>query len=116
MRNRAHPQNVQRLQQWAKVSIIGEPRLWVIEGLIHLYKEKQWQPDIVQTMLPTSDVVGRTVGRLAGMPVIVSSIRTRNCHKLCWQLFWDRLTARWACRIVFNNQLYQELHNAKNQF
>jgi glycosyltransferase involved in cell wall biosynthesis len=105
MRNRAHPQNVQRLQPWAKVSIIGEPRLWAIEGLIHLYKElKQWQPDIVQTMLPTSDVVGRMVGRLAGMPVMVSSIRSHNTHKSWWQLFWDRLTARWACRVIFNSR------------
>ncbi|MBN1994482.1 MAG: glycosyltransferase [Anaerolineae bacterium] len=105
MRNRAHPQNVQTLQQWAKVNIIGEPRLWAIEGLIHLYQElKQWQPHLVQTMLPTADVVGRTMGHLVGIPVIVSSIRTRNCHKSRWQLFWDHLTIRWACRVIFNSQ------------
>jgi glycosyltransferase involved in cell wall biosynthesis len=105
MRNRAHPQNVQALQQWAKVTIIGEPRLWAIEGLIYLYKElKQWQPDIVQTLLPTSDMIGRSIGRIAGMPTIVSSIRTHNLDKPWWQLFLDRRTARWACRVVFNSR------------
>lgn len=105
MQNRAHPQNVQRLQQWANVSIIGEPRLWAIEGLVYLYRQlKQWQPDIVQTVLPTSDMIGRSLGHLAGIPVIVSSIRSHNTHKSWRQLFWGQLTARWACRIVFNSQ------------
>jgi glycosyltransferase involved in cell wall biosynthesis len=103
IRNITHPENVQTLQQWAKVTIIGEPRLWAIEGLIYLYKElKDWQPSIVQTLLPTSDMIGRSIGHIARVPMIVSSIRTHNLHKPWWQLFLDRQTARWAYRVIFN--------------
>ncbi len=98
-------ETVHRLRQWASVEVIGAPRLWALEGVFHLYAAlKWWQPDMVQTQLPTSDVVGRIIGRLAGAPVVVSSIRTHNLHKKGWQLFWDRLTAPLADRVVFNSR------------
>jgi len=98
-------ETVRGLRRWAPVEVIGTHRLWALEGLVRMYRElRRWQPDIVQTQLPTSDVVGRILGRLAGAPAVVSSIRTRNVHKTRRQLFWDRLTAPLADRVVFNSR------------
>lgn len=58
--------------------------------------------EVVQTFLPFSDLLGRFLGRLASVPVIVTSIRARNIDKKTWQLMLDRLTMRWAHRVVFN--------------
>jgi glycosyltransferase involved in cell wall biosynthesis len=105
MRAHAHPENVRRLSAYATVEIIGESRLWTGVGLVHLARAlKTWPADIVQTLLPTSDMVGRTLARLVGVPVIFSSIRGRAADKPGWQRWLDRRTARWAQAVVFNNR------------
>ena len=105
LRSIALGETVQGLRRWVPVQVIGTHRLWALEGLVRMYRElRQWRPDIVQTQLPTSDVVGRILGHLAGVPTVVSSIRTRNVHKTRRQLFWDRLTASLADRVVFNSR------------
>jgi glycosyltransferase involved in cell wall biosynthesis len=98
-------ETLEKLNRWAPVEVIGTHRLWALEGLVRIYRAlRSWRPDIVQTQLPTSDVVGRTLGRLAGVPAVISSIRTRNVRKSSWQLLWDRVTARMADRVVFNSR------------
>lgn len=79
------------------VTIIGRPQLFTLLGFVRLYRAiKLWQPDIVQTILPYGNLVGRLVAHLAGAPVIISSIRTRNAHKSSFHLWLDRQTAGWA--------------------
>ncbi len=105
MRNRFHPPLVDRLRQHARVEIVGEPRLWRLEGLAHLARElRDWPADVLQTLLPTSDWLGRALGRRMRVPVILSSIRTRNAAKPVWQRWLDHATARWAQAVIFNNR------------
>ena len=100
-----HPSITRKLESYAQVEIIGEGRLWRGEGLRHLYRALKDVPiDIIQTLLPTSDMIGRTMGHLAGVPVIASSVRGRNLDKPAWQRWLDRRTARWARTVIFNSQ------------
>lgn len=89
----------------AEVRVIGRSRLARGAGIYDVYREiRSWRPDVVQTMLPFADHIGRILGRLAGVPVVVSSIRARNLAKAWWQFLLDRMTARLADRIVFNSR------------
>lgn len=105
LRAAAHPLTLRRLEPHAAVEIVGEPRLWRLTGLAHLARElRAWPADLLQTLLPTSDWLGRALGRWARVPVVLSSIRTRNAGKPRWQLRLDRATARWAQAVIFNNR------------
>jgi glycosyltransferase involved in cell wall biosynthesis len=104
MRAIAHPENLRRLHPYASVEIIGEARLRAVVGLVYLARVlDRWPADVVQTALPTSDMVGRALGHLTRVPAIFSSVRGRGLEKPGWQLWLDRRTARWAHAVVFNN-------------
>ncbi len=85
----------------AEVVVLGRKAFLTGSGWRALYRILR-KTDIVQTFLPFSDLVGRFGGKLARVPVVVTSIRARNIDKKQWQLFLDRLTMRWADRVVFN--------------
>lgn len=105
MRAISHPEILERLAPHARVEIIGESRLWMGTGLVHLARElRNWPAHIVQTALPTSDMIGRTLARLAGVPAIFSTIRGRNVDKSSLQKWLDRRTAHLAEAVVFNNR------------
>jgi glycosyltransferase involved in cell wall biosynthesis len=105
MRAISHPEILERLAPHARVEIIGESRLWMGTGLVHLARElRNWPAHIVQTALPTSDMIGRTLARLAGVPAIFSTIRGRNVDKSNLQKWLDRRTAHLAQAVVFNNR------------
>jgi len=93
---------VARLEEaGAKVEVIGRRRLMLGSGLIVIARTLR-RSDVLQTLLPFSDVVGRFLGHLLRVPVIITSIRARNLDKPAWRRFFDRLTMRWADRVVFN--------------
>jgi glycosyltransferase involved in cell wall biosynthesis len=98
----AEPDIVRMLMEsGAAVEIIGKAKLLSGYGGLRVLSEfRSRRPHIVQTFLFFSDVVGRALARAAGVPVIVSSIQTHNVDKTKYQLFLDRLTARWADRVV----------------
>ena len=105
MRAISHPEIVERLTPHAKVTIIGEPRLWAGAGLFHLMRElRTWPAHVVQTALPTSDMIGRSLAWLTGVPAIFSSIRGRNVDKPGWQRWLDRRTAHLARSVIFNDR------------
>ena len=105
MRMISHPATLRRLASFAKVEMIGESRLRAGVGLAHLaHALRTWPVDVVQTALPTSDMIGRTLARLVRAPAIFSTIRGRNVDKPAWQRWLDRRTARWAQAIVFNDR------------
>ena len=85
----------------AEVVVFKKGQLFTPAGWRMLYRAFQ-EVDIVQTFLPFSDIIGRVFGKLARVPVIVTSIRARNIYKKPWQLLLDRLTMSWADRVVFN--------------
>ncbi|MDD5521699.1 MAG: glycosyltransferase [Kiritimatiellae bacterium] len=105
VRNITDPYFLQEARKYAEVEIIGEPAFWCIHGFVHVYREmKRWNPHIVQTLLPSSDMIGRSLGWLARVPVIVSSVRGRNVDKPWWQRWLDRRTAGLADRVIFNTE------------
>jgi len=105
MRAISDPENVRRLNEKATVEIIGEGRLRAGIGLAYLARQlKTWPAEVVQTALPTSDMIGRTLARLVGVPAIFSTIRGRNVDKPLWQRWLDRRTAHWAQAVVFNDR------------
>ena len=85
----------------ARVIVLGKAQLLTGNGLGRLYAALR-RSDVLQTFLPASDIVGRTMGRLARVPRIVTSIRARNIDKKLWQLWLDRQTMHWAHKVVFN--------------
>ena len=105
MRAISDPENVRRLSKHASVEIIGEGRLWAGVGLAYLLQQlKSWPAQVVQTALPTADMVGRTLAHLARVPAVFSSVRGRALDKPIWQRWLDRRTVHWARRVVFNNR------------
>jgi len=105
MRAISHPEIVERLTPYARVAIIGEGRLWAGAGLLHLMRElRTWPAQVVQTALPTSDMIGRSLAWLTGVPAIFSSIRGRNVDKPGWQRWLDRRTAHLARSVIFNDR------------
>lgn len=77
---------------------IPDPR-----GIARMIRElRRHRPDVLSTFLVASNTIGRIAGRAAGVPVIVSSIRTPILKnpKREWQL---RLTRRLGDLVVFNS-------------
>ncbi len=98
------PENVRQLRAHADVEVIGEARLRAGIGLVHLARSlRRWPAHVVQTALPTSDMVGRTLAHLTRVPAIFSSIRGRALDKPGWQQWLDRRTVGWARAVIFNN-------------
>jgi glycosyltransferase involved in cell wall biosynthesis len=98
-----NPQVLEALQQaGTSVEIIGRPRLYGLVGFWHIVRElRRRRPDVVHTKLPWGDLIGRTAARLAGAGPIVSTVTTRHVDKPRLQLVLDRMTVRWAERVVF---------------
>ena len=101
----AHPDIVQALHAaGATVQVIGKRRLLSARGLLMLIR--RWRvnpPQIVFTMLPFGDAIGRTCAKLAAVPVIISSIRGKYTNKTSLHFCYNRLTARWAKAVIFNS-------------
>ncbi len=88
-----------------RIRVIGKSRLVRGAGLLELHRDlRRWRPDVLQTLLPFADVLGRVLGKVANVPVVVTSIRARNIEKHRWQMWVDRVTMRFADRVTFNNR------------
>ena len=64
-----------------------------------LLREK---PDILHTYLFHPNVIGRVVGRLAGVPIVVSSVVSVDAWKRRHHVVLERMTARLVDRILIN--------------
>jgi glycosyltransferase involved in cell wall biosynthesis len=106
LNNIVHPDNKNALLECGvEVKVIGRLQLLTTIGLIRIvYDWIRWKPDIVFTMLFHSDVIGRTAAKISSVPIIISSIRAKNIDKRGFQFYLDRLTARWADKVVFNSK------------
>jgi len=101
-----HRDIVERLTQArAHVEVIGKVSLATGWGLLRIFRDlRRWQPAITVTFLPFADVIGRTLAKMAGIPVIVSSVRTRSVDRPRWHFLLCRLTSAWADKVVFNSK------------
>ena len=83
----------------AGVRVIRFHPFWLYTGAACLYMllfARLRRVALIHTFLFHADNVGRVIGRLAGVPVVISSVRATNVYKKPWQLRLDRVTARWA--------------------
>ena len=88
----------------ADVRIIGKVALASGCGLVLMWRSLlKAQHDVAITLLFVSDVVGRVVARIAGVPRIVSSIRTRNVDYSSLQLWLVRATMHSADAVIINS-------------
>ena len=106
LNNVAHPDVLRFLtDSGAAVVVVGKAQLVTLVGLNRIFSEfRHWRPHIVQTFLPFADAIGRTLARVAHVPIIVSAVRARNVEKRWWQFLLDRKTVRWVDRIIFNSK------------
>ena len=91
-----------KLCQNASVCSIGKKSLLSGVGLWRVWRQVR-QADLILTMLPFADQLGRVMGGLAGIPVI-SSERSLISFRPDFILFMDKFTGPLARHIVFNSR------------
>ena len=96
---------VNRLRQaGAQVRIVGKVALVSGYGLWsawHWLRRERF--DVAVTLLFASDVLGRALAHVAGVPRIVSSLRARNANYAAWQRWLVSRTMRWVDAVVLNS-------------
>lgn len=89
----------------AELKFVGVFGLSTGIGLLLLWRWLRTERfDVAVTFLFYSDVLGRTLARLAKTPRIVSSLRARNVHYRGWQRALVRWTMRFANAVVLNSE------------
>jgi len=75
-----------------------------VRGYFRLYRIiRSLKPQILTTYLPQADLIGRLLGRLAGVPAIVCSVRARLTQSPFWPLLLaDGLTSFLVTHYHFN--------------
>jgi glycosyltransferase involved in cell wall biosynthesis len=88
----------------AEVRIVGKWPLVTGYGILATWRWLRREAfDVAVTFLFFSDVLGRTLAHVAGIPRIVSSIRARNVNYARWQRWLVRSTMRWADAVILNS-------------
>lgn len=83
-----------------EVAIVGKPALFTGIGLLSIWRKlRQGRFDVTVTLLFASDVIGRALSRLSGVPRIVTSIQTLDVFYHPWQRWLVRRTA-WISDVV----------------
>jgi glycosyltransferase involved in cell wall biosynthesis len=104
--NKAHDSDIEEALSAARCAVtyigkfallLGGAGWWRLVAIL-----RRSRPDVVMTMLDFADTLGRPAARLAGCPVLVSSIQVRNLTKPGWRRWFDRKTVAWADKIIFN--------------
>ncbi len=83
---------------------LGMTHKWRFDAFWRLYRLlRRERPAILHTWLFHANIPGRVLGRLAGVPIIISSERTMGMESR-WRYWLNRLTAPLADRIVCVSQ------------
>lgn len=92
-----------------QVRVIGKfpllTGLGILNTIVWLRKEKF---DTAVTLLFVSDVGGRFMAHMAGIPRIISSLRAHNLHYNFIQRWLVRMTMPWADAVVLNSSSFRE--------
>jgi glycosyltransferase involved in cell wall biosynthesis len=101
---------VERLRRaGAEVRIVGKMALASAYGLLSIWYWLRSTPfDVAITLLFVSDVVGRVLAAVAGVPRIITSLQTRNVDYTSLQRWLVRATMRSADAVVINNSYNRE--------
>jgi glycosyltransferase involved in cell wall biosynthesis len=93
----------------ADVRIVGKLALAGGYGLVSVWRWLRGDRfDVVVTLLFVSDVVGRVLAGVAGVPRIITSLQTRNVDYTSLQRWVVRATMRSADAVVINNSYNRE--------
>lgn len=75
-----------------------------------LFSRLKWlRPDVLHTCLFRAHQMGRLIGRLAGVPWIVSSQQAIDTWQRPWHRWMDALTLRFADAVIVNSQAAERL-------
>jgi len=91
----------------------GKLSLPVLLGLWRALR--RFSPTIVHTYLFTADVYGRIAGKLAGIPILISSVRSTEPDKKWHYVLMDRFLGRWSDAVVANAQCIGELLSVRER-
>lgn len=72
--------------------------------------------DVVQTYGLRADVAGRIAARLAGVPAIVSSIRSIDPWRKWYHVLLDKLTSRFVDLVISNSEAGRQASIARGEF
>jgi len=93
----------------ADVRIVGKTALASGYGLLSILRWlRSTRFDVAITLLFVSDVVGRVLAAVAGVPRIITSLQTRNVDYTSLQRWLVRATMRSADAVVINNSYNRE--------
>jgi glycosyltransferase involved in cell wall biosynthesis len=106
LKDEVHPANKFALDAYGvELRVIGQQQLIAGIGLMRLIAEwRQWQPDIVYTLLFYGNIIGRVLARIANTPRVISSVRAKNVYKNIFHFGLDRITAGLADHVICNSQ------------
>ena len=101
---------VDRLREMgADVRIIGKLALAAGYGLVSVWRWlRSGRFDVAITLLFVSDVIGRVLAVMAGVPRIITSLQTHNVDYTSLQRWVVRATMRSADTVVINNSCNQK--------
>ncbi|MCM8761985.1 MAG: glycosyltransferase [Candidatus Omnitrophica bacterium] len=68
-----------------------------------LYYIKRESPDILHSFLFYGNLIGRVIGKILKIPVVISSQRSTDLWRKRYHWIIDRLTAKWADIIISNS-------------
>ncbi len=71
---------------------------------------------LIHTYGLRADTVGRFIAHIAGVPVIVSSIRGPDEQRGWWHVMLDRLTARWVDLFISNSEAGRQSRITRERF
>lgn len=93
----------------AEISAVGKLGFAFGYGFLSIWKRlRRERPDVAVTLLFVSDLVGRPIARISGVPHIVSSLRARNTHYPRWKRWLVRTTMQWVHNVVINSTSVRE--------
>ena len=85
------------------VALIGHHGAFSPTTLLRVYRLlRRWRPALVQTWLFTADCYGRLAARLAGVPSVISTVRSPEPDKPRRYIWVDRWLAGITDRVVVN--------------
>jgi len=85
--------------------------------LVWLYKLcRSERIQLIHTYGLRADTVGRFIAHIAGVPVIVSSIRGPDEQRGWWHVMLDRLTARWVDLFISNSEAGRQSRITRERF
>ncbi|MBI4436480.1 MAG: glycosyltransferase [Candidatus Omnitrophica bacterium] len=84
--------------------------------LFKLWKAlRQFSPTIVHTYLFTADFYGRLAARMAGVPMLISSVRSTEPDKKQRYILVDRYLGRWCDAVIGNASCIGEILAAREK-